>query len=121
MMGCAKTSIMVSPRSRSTVGAAPRGGGSGGPLGSFHLLNSARAFASAAATPAASPALVAASIAAAAKDVASRYSGEPTPLYGLCNNAGVGFGRSIKETLATNFYGSVNVCDSFLPLLDPAN
>ena len=63
----------------------------------------------------------AASIAAAAKDVASRYSGEPTPLYGLCNNAGVGFGRSIKETLATNFYGSVNVCDSFLPLLDPAN
>lgn len=59
------------------------------------------------------------SIAAAAKAVASRFGDDATPLYGICNNAGVGFGRSIKETLATNFYGTVNVCKHFLPLVDP--
>ena len=61
-----------------------------------------------------------ASVATAAKDVAARYEGEATPLYGICNNAGVGFGRSIKETLATNFYGAVCVTSNFLPLVDPA-
>ena len=30
------------------------------------------------------------------------------------------FGRSIKETLATNFYGTVRTCEHFIPLLDPA-
>ena len=61
-----------------------------------------------------------ASVAAAAAAVAEKYPGEPTPLYGICNNAGIGFGRSIKETLDTNFYGAVRVCDAFLPLLDPS-
>ena len=60
-----------------------------------------------------------ASIAAAAKDVAARFSDESTPLFGICNNAGIGFGKSITETLATNFFGTVNVCKHFIPLVDP--
>ena len=59
-----------------------------------------------------------ASVASAAKDVAARFPDESTPLYGICNNAGIGFGRSIKETLETNFYGTKRVCDAFLPLVD---
>ena len=38
----------------------------------------------------------------------------------MCNNAGVGFGRSIAETLETNYYGSKRVCEHFIPLLDTA-
>lgn len=59
-----------------------------------------------------------ASVAAAASELAARYPSEPTPLHGLCNNAGVGFGRSIRETLATNFYGSVRCCAHFVPLIE---
>ena len=36
----------------------------------------------------------------------------------LCNNAGVGFGRSIKDTLAPNYYGSKRVCEAFLPKIE---
>ena len=43
------------------------------------------------------------------------------PLHGLCNNAGVGFGRSIEETLAPNYYGAKRVCAHFLPLVDKAD
>ena len=57
------------------------------------------------------------SVAAAAEAVAAKY---PEPLFGLCNNAGVGFGKSIPNTLETNFYGTKRVCEAFLPLLDPA-
>ena len=39
-------------------------------------------------------------------------------LWGLCNNAGVGFGRSIKDTLAPNYYGSKRVCEAFLPKIE---
>ena len=42
-----------------------------------------------------------ASVAAAAATIKAKYSDEAHPLWGICNNAGVGFGRSIKETLAT--------------------
>jgi len=59
-----------------------------------------------------------ASVAAAAAAVAAKFPDEP--LFGICNNAGVGFGRSIKETLETNFYGTKRVCDAFIPLLDKA-
>ena len=59
-----------------------------------------------------------ASVAAAVKTVADKYGSEK-PLYGLCNNAGIGFGRSIPDTLATNFYGTKRVSEAFLPLLDP--
>ena len=55
-----------------------------------------------------------ASVAAAAAQVDG-------PLHGLCNNAGVGFGRSIEETLAPNYYGAKRVCAHFLPLVDKAD
>lgn len=51
----------------------------------------------------------AASVAAAADVVG--------PLYGVVNNAGVGFGRTIAETLATNYFGAKAVCERFLPLV----
>jgi len=54
----------------------------------------------------------AASVQSAAERVA-----EGGALYGLCNNAGVGFGRGFDETLATNLYGARTVCEAFLPLL----
>lgn len=57
-------------------------------------------------------------VAAAAKEVASRYGSE-APLFAVCNNAGIGFGKGFGPTLATNFYGTCNVCKAFLPLLAP--
>jgi NAD(P)-dependent dehydrogenase (short-subunit alcohol dehydrogenase family) len=60
-----------------------------------------------------------ASVQAAAKAVADMFPHEEHPLYGICNNAGIGFGRSIPETLETNFYGTKHVCETFLPLLNP--
>jgi NAD(P)-dependent dehydrogenase (short-subunit alcohol dehydrogenase family) len=41
----------------------------------------------------------------------------PGSLYGLVNNAGVGFGKSTEEVVAVNYYGSKNVTRAFLPLL----
>lgn len=37
-------------------------------------------------------------------------------LWGIVNNAGVGFGRSLEETLATNAYGPFRVNKAMLPL-----
>lgn len=59
------------------------------------------------------------SVEAAAASVKVKYEAETTPLYAICNNAGIGFGRSIRDTLETNFYGSERVAEHFLPLLDP--
>jgi NAD(P)-dependent dehydrogenase (short-subunit alcohol dehydrogenase family) len=39
------------------------------------------------------------------------------PLYGIVNNAAVGHGRKLDETLATNYFGVRRVTDAFLPLL----
>jgi NAD(P)-dependent dehydrogenase (short-subunit alcohol dehydrogenase family) len=58
------------------------------------------------------------SVAAAAKEVASRY-GSDAPLFAICNNAGIGFGKGFGPTLATNYHGTRNVCEAFLPLLAP--
>jgi len=60
------------------------------------------------------------SVSAAAKAVAAKYPDEAHPLYGICNNAGIGFGKSIAETLSVNFYGTKRVSEAFLSLLDPA-
>lgn len=59
-----------------------------------------------------------ASVRRAAAEVAERY-GEGTPLFGLCNNAGIGFGKGFVSTLDTNFHGTRRVCEAFLPLLQP--
>ncbi|KAJ1448685.1 hypothetical protein M885DRAFT_623193 [Pelagophyceae sp. CCMP2097] len=55
-----------------------------------------------------------ASVAAARKQIGLEFGS----LYGLVNNAGVGFGRSVAETLATNFYGTKRVCDAMIDLID---
>ena len=55
-----------------------------------------------------------ASVAAAAATVTR---GAPDGLFGLVNNAGVGFGRTVEETLATNLYGARRVTEAFLPLV----
>ena len=44
-------------------------------------------------------------------------SSDYTPLTGIINNAGVGFGKSVEETCATNFWGTKRVCETFMPLL----
>ena len=61
-----------------------------------------------------------ASVASAVKTIADKHGGEPAPLYALCNNAGIGFGRSIPQTLSANFYSQKRVSEAFIPLLDPA-
>jgi carbonyl reductase 1 len=43
------------------------------------------------------------------------------PLYGIVNNAAVGFGLDLEETLATNYWGVRHICDAFLPLLKTAS
>ncbi len=51
--------------------------------------------------------------------MAAKFPDEPTPLHGLCNNAGIGFGKSIPVTLSANFYSQKRVAEAFIPLLDP--
>ncbi|GMI47307.1 hypothetical protein TrCOL_g1333 [Triparma columacea] len=54
------------------------------------------------------------SIASAFSLVSQSY---PEGLYAIVNNAGVGFGRTIKETVTTNTLGPKRVNDAFIPLL----
>jgi len=58
------------------------------------------------------------SVAAAVEMITTRWGDEPTPLYGLVNNAGVGFGRSVADTLDVNLYGVRRCCEAFLPLIE---
>jgi NAD(P)-dependent dehydrogenase (short-subunit alcohol dehydrogenase family) len=52
-----------------------------------------------------------ASVQAAAKKVES--------LHAIVNNAGIGMGNTLEATLRTNVLGIRNVCEAFLPKLDP--
>lgn len=58
-----------------------------------------------------------ASVQAAADTVREKF-GEGA-LFGIVNNAGVGFRNSMADTLNINTYGPKRVVDYFLPLLDP--
>lgn len=59
-----------------------------------------------------------ASVQAAAKEVAAMFPEEPTPLYGLVNNAGIGLaGHGLEEVLEVNTLGVRRTCEAFLPLL----
>lgn len=61
-----------------------------------------------------------ASVGRAATWVGSRFEGEPTPLYGLVNNAGVGAAsRSLSDVLDVNTLGVRRVCEAFIALLEP--
>jgi len=57
------------------------------------------------------------SVAAAVEEISAKFD-EATPLHGLCNNAGIGFGKSIPVTLSANFYSQKRVSEAFMPLLD---
>src|SRR5690606_14571232 len=61
-----------------------------------------------------------ASVNRAAQQIREHCAGEPTPLYGLVNNAGIGdSAASLAEVLEVNTLGVRRVCEAFLPLLDP--
>ncbi len=60
-----------------------------------------------------------ASVAAAAAQIASRWGTEPAPLYGLVNNAGIGFAdHSMEQVLQVNVHGPWRVFNAMLPLLN---
>ena len=54
------------------------------------------------------------------ESVAAAAAAVEAPLYGIVNNAGVGFGLPIADTLAVNLFGSRRVSEAFIPLLDQA-
>ena len=58
-----------------------------------------------------------ASVAAAATTLATHLADQE--LYGVVNNAGIGFGSGFSATLQTNFWGVKRVCEAMLPLLAP--
>lgn len=63
------------------------------------------------------------SVIAAASSLAAKYGGgggggSDDILYALVNNAAIGFGNALSETLNTNFYGPKRVSDAFIPLID---
>ena len=61
-----------------------------------------------------------ASVAAAAGAVAARFGASPPPLYGVINNAGIGFGEAtMMRVLAVNTLGPRRVVEAFLPLIQP--
>merc|ERR1712136_483359 len=59
------------------------------------------------------------SVTSAAQLVASKY-GTESSLYAVVNNAGIGFGNTVRDTLNVNFFGPKRVCDAFIPLLCPS-
>jgi NAD(P)-dependent dehydrogenase (short-subunit alcohol dehydrogenase family) len=61
-----------------------------------------------------------ASVSRAAASVKERFGAEPSPLYGLVNNAGVGgASRSLSDVLEVNTLGVRRVCEAFVPMLEP--
>lgn len=61
-----------------------------------------------------------ASVEDAAEAVAARFGRDPAPLWGVVNNAGIGFSDASAATvLDVNAWGPRRVCDAFLPLIDP--
>lgn len=59
------------------------------------------------------------SVSEAVQSVVDKFPDDPTPLHGLCNNAGVGFGKSIPATLSANFYSQKRVTEAFVPFINP--
>lgn len=63
-----------------------------------------------------------ASVEHASERVRERFAGDPAPLYGVVNNAGVGgqAAKSLRDTLEVNTLGIRRVSEAFIPLLDPS-
>eukprot|EP00565_Helicotheca_tamesis_P001385 CAMPEP_0185731194 /NCGR_PEP_ID=MMETSP1171-20130828/12158_1 /TAXON_ID=374046 /ORGANISM="Helicotheca tamensis, Strain CCMP826" /LENGTH=282 /DNA_ID=CAMNT_0028400405 /DNA_START=153 /DNA_END=1001 /DNA_ORIENTATION=- len=51
------------------------------------------------------------------RDAAEKVSQMGTKLFGIVNNAGIGFGNSFKDTLETNYFGPRRVDNAFGPQL----
>lgn len=61
------------------------------------------------------------SVLSARDTVVEKYGSDPAPIYGLVNNAGIGFGSNDMETvLNVNTLGVKRVCDAFAPLIEPS-
>jgi len=61
------------------------------------------------------------SVLSARDAVISRLGSDPTPIYGLVNNAGIGLGSNDMEgVLGVNTLGVKRVCDAFVPLIEPS-
>jgi len=59
------------------------------------------------------------SVSAARDKVIDLYRAEPTPLFGLVNNAGIGLGSAdLEGVVGVNTLGVKRVCDAFLPLVE---
>jgi NAD(P)-dependent dehydrogenase (short-subunit alcohol dehydrogenase family) len=60
------------------------------------------------------------SVTAAREVVRERYGADATPLHGIVNNAGIGFGSDdMAGIVNVNTIGVKRVCDAFLPLVVP--
>ncbi|GAB5453715.1 MAG: SDR family NAD(P)-dependent oxidoreductase [Halioglobus sp.] len=58
------------------------------------------------------------SVHAARESITARFAAEMTPLFGIVNNAGIGFhSDDLQATLNVNTLGVKRVCDALLPLL----
>lgn len=60
------------------------------------------------------------SVRAAAQSIcgsSSDDSSSSSSLYGIVNNAGIGFGKGYRDTINTNYFGPRRVCDAFLPFV----
>ena len=61
------------------------------------------------------------SVNSAAKEVVTKFGRNPSPLYAILNNAGIGDSMlGLNKVLQVNTFGPKRVCDAFLPLLNPS-
>ncbi len=61
------------------------------------------------------------SVNSAAEEVVTKFGRNPSPLYAIVNNAGIGDSMlGLNKVLQVNTFGPKRVCDEFLPLLNPS-
>jgi len=61
------------------------------------------------------------SVNSAAEEVVTKFGRNPSPLYAIVNNAGIGDSMlGLNKVLQVNTFGPKRVCDAFLPLLNPS-
>jgi len=61
------------------------------------------------------------SVVRARDTLATRHGTDPSPLFGLVNNAGIGLGSNDMEAVVnTNTLGVKRICDAFIPLVESA-
>ena len=58
-----------------------------------------------------------ASVGEAVEEITNKFQDSGSALYGIVNNAGIGFGYTYEQTLQTNYFGPRRVTDAFRKLL----